>query len=259
MSYKNILTGINTFSDHWLSSIKTIQKENIIIFDFEDYENLQNIIILKKIDYIIPLSEKDFLTITNYKKYDNKIIYPATETINILHNKLLFTKFMLEHFYDYIPTTYYLDDIELCEIEYPAISKPIYSTNGQNMVIIYSDSHLLWFKNKLIIQKFIKEQYEFGAFMFCINGKIINWKIIKSKYADFTIKKQNFPPNYEIVENIDISIFERIIAKLNYSGGINFDFKFNHSSNKINIFEINPRFGGSAFTLNFIYELLCIT
>ena len=69
---------------------------------------------------------------------------------------------------------------------------------------------------------------------------------------------KNFPHNYEIVENIDIYIFEKIIIKLNYTGGINFDFKFNFFLDKIDIFEINPRFGGSAFTLNFIYELLCI-
>ena len=36
------------------------------------------------------------------------------------------------------------------------------------------------------------------------------------------------------------------------------DFKFNENSNQLYIFEMNPRFGGSAFTNNFIYELLCI-
>ena len=46
--------------------------------------------------------------------------------------------------------------------------------------------------------------------------------------------------------------------KLNYTGGLNFDFKFDELTKKIYIFEINPRFGGSAFTNNFIYELLCI-
>ena len=44
--YDNILTGMNTFSFYWLISIKKINKENLIIFDFNN-DNLQNIIIEK--------------------------------------------------------------------------------------------------------------------------------------------------------------------------------------------------------------------
>ena len=91
-----------------------------------------------------------------------------------------------------------------------------------------------------------------------INWIIINWKIIRFRYKKFNIKKNNFPKNYENIENFQIQLFEKIINKLNYTGGLNIDFKFNDSTNHIDIFEINPRFGGSAFTNNFIYELLCI-
>jgi len=126
------------------------------------------------------------------------------------------------------------------------------------MKIYYNSSEFLQCKNKIIIQKFIEDQYEYGAYMLCINGKIINWKIIKFRYPKFTIKKDLFPKNYENVENIEIQLFEPIITKLNYTGGLCINFKFNESTNKIDIFEINPRFGGSAFSNNFIYELLCI-
>jgi len=258
MTYKNILLGINPFSDDWLISLYKINKENIIICDFENENELQNLFIKKQIDYIIPLSKKDLLIIKNYKQYDNIIIYPNDETINILDNKILFTKFMLENFTDYIPTVYYLDNIKLLNVEYPIISKPVYSQNGNNMKIYYNEKEFLQCKNKLIIQKFIEDQYEFSSYMLCINGIIITYKIIKSKYKKFTIKQNNFPHNYEIDEHININFFEEIIMKLNYTGGICFDFKFNFLLNKIDIFEINPRFGGSAFALNFIYDLLCI-
>jgi carbamoylphosphate synthase large subunit len=165
---------------------------------------------------------------------------------------------MLKNFCDCIPTTYYLNNKKLLAIEYPAISKPMYSQNGSNMKILYNQMEFSSCRNKIIIQKFIEDPYEFSAYMLCINGKIINWKILKYKYDKFTIKKEMFPPNYENVEDIDIYIFEQIIQKLNYTGGINFDFKFNYSSNKLDIFEINPRFGGSAFLRDFIYDLLCI-
>ena len=45
---------------------------------------------------------------------------------------------------------------------------------------------------------------------------------------------------------------------INYTGGLCINFKYDENNNNIYIFEINPRFGGSAFTNNFIYELLCI-
>ena len=126
------------------------------------------------------------------------------------------------------------------------------------MKIYYNNNEFTKCKEKIIIQKFIEDEYEYGAYILCINGKIINYKIIKFKYKKYTIKKINFPKNYENVFNIEIQKFEPIIIKLNYTGGMNIDFKFNDLTKKIDIFEINPRFGGSAFTNNFIYELLCI-
>jgi carbamoylphosphate synthase large subunit len=258
--YKSIITGINTFYDDWFDSIKKINKDNIIIFDFEDSENLKKIITKKNIDYILPLSEKDYLIIKKNALYDNddKILYPSIENIKLLDNKLFFINFMLENFQDYIPTVYYLNNEKLLDVEYPIISKPIYSTNGANMKIYYNNNGFKKCKEKIIIQKFIEDEYEYGAYMLCINGKIINYKIIKFKYKKYTIKKNNFPKNYENVSNIEIQNFEPIIMKLNYTGGLNFDFKFDELTKKIYIFEINPRFGGSAFTNNFIYELLCI-
>ena len=165
---------------------------------------------------------------------------------------------MLEHFIDYIPNIYYLNNVELLDIEYPIISKPIYSTNGKNMKIYHNNNEFLQCKSKIIIQQYIEDEYEYGAFMLCIHGKIINWKIIKFKYQKYTIKTNHFPKNYENVENIGIHIFEAIMMKLNYTGGVNIDFKFNPSTNRIYIFEINPRFGGSAFSNNFFYDLICI-
>jgi carbamoylphosphate synthase large subunit len=256
--YKNILTGMNTFSSCWFDSINKLNKENIIIFDFENNENLTNIITDKNIDYILPLSEKDYLIIKKCIHNNNKILYPSIENIKILDNKLFFTNFMLKNFKDYIPTVYYLNNAKLLKVKYPIISKPIYSINGNNMKIYYNDIEFAKCKDKIIIQQFIEYEYEYSAFMLCINGKIINWKIIKFKYKKYTIKKVNFPQNYENVENIDIQIFEPIIMKLNYTGGLCIDFKFNETANRVYIFEINPRFGGSAFSNNFIYELLCI-
>ena len=258
MNYKNILIGTKTFYPNWLTSLNKINKEHIIIIDFNK-KNIFKAIKEKNINYVLPLSNSDYTIFKNTELKDNiPILYPDTNTIKLLNNKVSFTKFMLENFPMYLPNVYYLEDVKLNEPEYPVISKPIYSTNGLNMKIYFNQDEFIKCTKKHIVQKFIDDEYEYSGYMLCINGIIINWKVIRLKYEKYYIKKINFSSGYENVENFDIKLFENIISKLNYTGGMCVDFKFNSDTNKLYIFEINPRFGGSAFTNDFIYELLCI-
>ena len=256
MEYKNILLGTNTFFPDWLTSINKINKPHIIIHDFVNTD-IYNIIINKNIYYIIPLSDKDYNLISKIKIENGaKILYPTKKTQELLHNKNKFTQFMLDHFINYIPNIYYLNNIKLKDIAYPAISKPIYSTNGKNIFLIHNYHDFIEIKNKNNIQQFIDDVYEYSAYMLCDSGKIVTSRIIRYSYDKYNIKQNNFPKNYENVNHLNIEIFQNIINKLDYSGGLCIDFKVVH--NRIYIFEINPRFGGSAFTCEFIYELLCI-
>ena len=259
--YKNVLIGKNTFASDWKLSLNKINETNIVFCDFNNLKNLEEIILNKNISYIIPLSEIDYKLIKSHIKYLDdklKILYPFEETFNLLDNKNMFTEFMLNNFIEYIPEIYYLNNIKLKNIEYPAISKPKFSINASNMIIIYNNDEFLKLKNHNNIQKFIEYEYEYGAYMLCIDGVIITQKIIRFKYKKNNIKTTNFPKHYENVENLNTDIFKNIIIKLNYSGGLCINFKVDELNNNIYIFEINPRFGGSAFSNNFIYELLCI-
>ena len=259
--YKNVVIGKNVFFPDWKLSLDKINKTNIVFCDFNDLKNLKEIILDKNITYIIPLSEIDYKLIKSHMKYlDNKlkILYPTEETFNLLNDKNIFTEFMLNNFIEYIPDIYYLNNVKIKEITYPSISKPKNSINGSNMIIIYNNSDFLKLKNYNNIQKFIEYEYEYSAYMLCIDGVIITQKIIRFKYKKNYIKQTNFPNNYENVENLNTILFKNIMCKLNYSGGANIDFKVDDLTNNIYIFEINPRFGGSAFSNNFIYELLCI-
>lgn len=256
MNYKKILLGTNVFFPSWLPSIKKINLPCIFLFDFKN--DLEKNIEKCKIDYIIPMSDMDY-KLASKTKYAKKIIYPSDENINLLNNKLNFTKFMLEHFPAYIPKVYYLENIKLNDnIQYPLISKPIYSTNGKNVILV-PDSKTLnsnLCANKIIIQEFIELRNEFSAFFLCIEGKIINIEIIKNEFPPMHIKKKNFI-NYTKVNDEHLTkIFEEITVKINYSGGGTIDFKYNDETKQIYIFEFNPRFGGSAFTNNFIDKLL---
>lgn len=277
---KTILLGEKVFSIDWKKAINNIREGYIKSVDFTDKSALLNIL-KTDIDYILPLAFEDYREILKHIQIINnindnlrnsedsissnirqiKILHPTLDTYELLHNKLLFTKYMLAHFPDYIPPTYYLDNILINEnIEFPVIYKPMYSLNGSNMRI-YQHEIQLRFSNikKTIIQKFITHPVEYAAYLLCVDGNIINCKIISHSYPKNTIKKSNFPPSYKTVENKHIvDIFAKIVLKLNYNGGMCINFKFNEETRKIDIFEINPRFGGSAFTHNFIKELITI-
>lgn len=250
---KNILIGTKTILS-WRDSLKQIQQPHIIIINFHDSVMLEETLSTREIDYIVPLSHRDYNVI---KHVPIKILYPTMEIYNLLDNNVLFTRFMLENFRSYVPEIYYLDRVKLKELVFPVISKPIHSKGGSHMNIYHTEKDFATCTNKYIVQQFIKELYEYSAFLLCIDGIIVNWKVIRYKYPEYTIKKDNFPVDYEDISNINLEVFMKIVKKLDYSGGMCIDFKMN-KKNRIKIFEINPRFGGSAFTNNFIYELLCV-
>lgn len=266
IEYKNILLGINTFSYDWSECINKINQPNIFVHNL-NIPNLKEYIEINKIDFVIPLIFSDYIAIKNIDVGEAKILHPDEFTFNLLDNKLEFVKWMCVNFPNYIPKVYYLEGKRYSDkndksfaLEFPLISKPINSTNGIGM-IVYKDAETFSKSkpfNRIIIQKFITKRNEYAAHILCENGKILNWKITIQKYPKFNIKKNNFPPNCIYDKNFPIKIFEPIIKKLNYSGGMCIDFKYSQNKKKSYIFEINPRFGGTAFTNNFINELLCV-
>lgn len=257
--YKNILLGTNTFAPDWLDSIKRINKPNIIIADFS-CSNLEQIISENKVDYIIPLSVNDYNLVNSYDFINkHKILFPDDETYELLDNKVKFTQFLMDNnFVHLIPKVYYLNNTQINPIEFPVMSKPACSTNGYGMKIYCDNEEFVLLSDKTLVQKFVDDQYEFSAYLLCIKGNIINWKVIGKKYGKYTIKKINFPKDALCHDDFDITMFIPLMKLLNYTGGACINFKFNKDTNKLDIFEINPRFGGSAFSNDFIYELLCI-
>ena len=149
--YKNVLIGKNSFSPDWITCVNKINKPNVVVCYFDNFEIVKKIILDKNITYIIPLSEIDYKSIKSHmENLDNKlkILYPSEETFNLLNNKTMFTEFMLNNFIEYIPEIYFLNNVKLKNIKYPSISKPTYSTNGSNMTIIYD---VQWYHHYLIL------------------------------------------------------------------------------------------------------------
>ncbi len=291
-AWNTILIGHGVFSSDWTMFLKKIKEPHIKMIDFNDIEKIyldeytynNSKDATKSNYYILPLCINDYNILVSSSIYQDiyeNILHPPRELYDLLNNKLAFTSYMLEHFAEYIPYTYYLDDKQInADIVFPVIYKPKYSINAAGMRIISNMRELNSLRSKTIIQKYISNdvlnitpndkkdgkiykkgyEYEYGAYFLCIKGIIKTSKIIKSLYPKYAIKTSNFPSTYEtadvLEEQILMEMFSQIVEKLNYSGGMCINFKYNTTTNKLDIFEINPRFGGSAFSNNFIKDLL---
>ncbi len=90
--------------------------------------------------------------------------------------------------------------------------------------------------------------------MLCLDGDICRHVTIRQQFPPNHIKKHNFDKTNERVDDFDMAPFANIMKALQYTGGACVNFKWDGL--KLDIFEINPRFGGSAFTNQFLEELL---
>lgn len=255
------LIGLNcTFID-WTIYLVGLTNPEIDIFDFVKKDCLKTHLETNEYLYILPLSDFDFDNImcvrNQMSNFTSTILYPTLDIANLFNDKINFNKYMLKNYPNNIPKIFVLEGIymNLPTDEYKYIIKPRFSTNGNGMKIcdFQTLDHLNVDKID-IIQEYIEDEYEYGGFFFCINGKIINFLILKEKFNPMYIKQQNFE-NYEIVENFDLTLFEQILLSFNYNGGANFDFKM--FDGQIKIFEINPRFGGSLFFNKLFADFIC--
>ena len=83
MTNKKILLGKNIFFSNWLTSINKINLPYIYLLNFEN--ELEKNIYKYKIDYIIPMSDKDY-ELAAKTKYMDKILYPSDKNIKLLNN-----------------------------------------------------------------------------------------------------------------------------------------------------------------------------
>jgi carbamoylphosphate synthase large subunit len=253
-----ILVGTNIFSSDWKKCINDINSEHIMFTDLKkNINNLSNYVQQNNIDYIVPLCRKDYDLINKQTELRRKIIFVNNDTHELLHNKIKFNKYMTVHYIKYIPKIFYLNnkiiDNNIC---YPVIIKPNISVCGKNMYVCKNKNELSRHKMRkiAIMQKFIIDVNEYSAHLFCIDGHIINYKITCQKYDLYNIKSTHFNALCEYVDDFDMTTIGDIIKQLNYSGGCCIDFKMQDGI--MQIFEMNPRFGGSVFSLRLFEELI---
>ena len=231
-----------------------------VIFDSNPYSSLD---ISNNIKIVFTTSNKFKYNLDNYLiipiKIDQYDTHPNNifknnnlENINIFNNKSKFGKYMMENFIDNIPLVYYYNfDNETYKAEtlinnnsssLKLISKKNVSCGGIGVFIVNSVDTKL---KDVIISEYVEHTIYYSGHFLILNGKILEKIYFSSSYKnDSGIIRGNII-EYTIQSELilDDSVFNNIFTELPYSGFACVDFTI--ENNKIIIFEINPRLGGS--------------
>lgn len=239
----SVIFGIPPFDD-WAICIKNLEKDNFEIKEI----NLKNI---KDASLVIPLKYDQMkYIIDNKSKIDRPVICSDNyNTIDLLNDKCQFVKFMNDNFNEFIPKVYMINNLKINDICFPCIYKHGICIAGSGSKVYQNITDLekrINDKNSkgFVIQEYIEDCFEYSGHLFVKNGIIV-----KSIYYKMNTNKKYYIHcgrmiNYVREENFQYGDqLKEIFLKLNYTGFCCVDFKI--KDNKIKIFEINPRFGGT--------------
>lgn len=257
-----ILIGYPHFYDwgEYILLLKHMFPKNIIIIDFKK-DNIIEIINKFDIDYILCLTFSDMKIINKMRPLKCIILNNTNyEIIDTFDNKGKFTEFFINNNLEkYIPETYkikYDNYVYDKRISYPSIIKTILGDGGKDVYILNNDNEYNKLSIKLqknyIVQKYLMSEIEYVGHLFYINGILI-YSIFFKIINDNIMHIRKGPSKKYILVDFDHLEFDEIFKKIKFTGPLNINFKY--IDNKIIIFEVNPRFGGSIIKSNYLYDI----
>lgn len=244
------------FSKHddweWLIRNKIKERFPCVVPFFYEYNEINPDIF----DLVIPLSIRAQKYINENVGYlkGQKVINPSNKAIDLCDDKEVFSRFLIESgFADYIPKT----NDKFC---YPYILKKKIGVWGKEVTVITDAECELAHINEIESDEYFRQEYiegecEYTTHIIIINRKIVFYKTLKFTFTDrYFIKGKYYRHKFkEIVDHSNFKdLFEVILNTLEYQGICCFNYKLN--KDKVKIFEINPRYGGSMTT--FLNEAL---
>ncbi len=203
---------------------------------------------------LLAMSEECIKFINTYEtELKEKFIipsYPRDETLEIIVDKQNFADFLSEH-QILIPKTKPLGSrIKERDFSFPVLIKPalggfagkgIKKIENYNSLVAEAQSQ----KRKYLVQEYI-QGWDCNFNALASKGEILAYTIqrdISKKRSGFVYSR-----NIEFVDDERIyGISKEVIRKLDYSGVLNVDMRYNAKDDDFMIIEINPRYWGTIF------------
>lgn len=215
---------------------------------------VDNVEKVSHIGRLLPLSVENY---TLFNRFHNNVFPNNMKSVNILDDKSRFAEFMKKHFQDHAPYVLYYnyDNVEYLSETMPCIHKFILKPNkgfaGGGIHII---NDLKKRKKHHVVQEYIEHNVAYVGHFLILHGRVLKKVYFYSSHNKNEIKRGPIR-RYQITETLDFddSIFNDIFRHLNYSGFACPEFIF--VNDRIVIFEINPRPGGSLVQNHLYFDI----
>lgn len=211
-----------------------------------------------KADVVLPADANTIGLLTEhcslFSKITSLVFLPHPETFKIASNKWLLAKWAKENQVPCPPTILYQTKNNLKEIlpaiTFPVLIKPAIGSNGKGIKYFSDAESLKSFLNKngdtrdLIIQSFITG-YDIDCSVLCREGEILAYTIQKT----FREGARRFGVAAGVdflYDDSTYKVVKDIIQKLNWSGIVHIDLRYDEKDQQVKVIEMNPRYWGSV-------------
>ncbi len=178
-------------------------------------------------------------------------LFTDKRTLSVLDNKRSFQAFIESNgLTDYCPAYFHRPE----DARFPCIVKRLDLSGSIGVVVVESPHHLeevlqspVFAGRPYLLQALVPGDVEFASFCVCDGGRILwHWtfasampgrSVIKTEDNDKDRRTVEWPPGVQ-------RQLETVLAPLDYRGPCIFNYKLTEDG-RVQIFEINPRFGGS--------------
>ena len=188
--------------------------------------------------------------------YDpNNLFTCDLEGVDILNNKVLFAKFMMKFYPDFIPETFYYSWGGIWynsgRNHMKMIKKPAFGSSGKDILIV---GEIDEDEEGVVVSKYIQHTRYYAGHFIVKKGVILNRVYFYTDNNDANFIKRGAIQDYSVMRDLgsdgEDRIFENIFMDLGYSGFAHSDFVI--VDGRVVIFEIGPRAGGSLISA-FVY------
>lgn len=179
---------------------------------------------------------------------------PSTKVFDIADNKWLLSKWLKNNQIPCPPTILYqsnsIFDEELLSISFPVLIKPNVDSNGNGIKLFNNSSELYSYckhqinSGEYIIQSFING-YDIDCSILCMEGKILAYTIQKGFVKDS--RQFRTPAGIDFLfDDNTYKVVREMAEKLNWTGIVHVDLRFDEKDQQVKVIELNPRFWGSV-------------
>lgn len=206
--------------------------------------NLETIVIEKKIDFILPISEPElrFFSYNGVSEIANaKLIMASKKALEVGFDKLKTADFLKNENFPF-PITHSVETIDTIH-KFPIILKSRTGSGSSNVSIVSDNDTFVFIKKRstdFIVQEFLDgDNGEFTCGLFRSKSGIIRCIILKRELMG------GFTGYGEVIENKVIEqLLHNLAEKLQLTGSINVQLRL--TSKGPVVFEINPRFSSTV-------------